>query len=41
MREAEVRTRRDQLPPGMASKGNLSRRHTKQAKRQARPEGPR
>ena len=40
-REAEVSTGRDQLPPGTASKGNLSRRHTKQAKRQARPEGPR
>ena len=32
-REEEVRTGRDQLPPGTASKGNLSRRHTKQAKR--------
>ena len=40
-RETEVRTGRDQLPPGTVSKGNLSRRHTKQAKRQAVPEGPR
>ena len=39
--EAEVRTGRDQLPQGPASKGNLSRRQTKQAKRQARPEEPR
>ena len=37
--EAEVRTGREQLPKGPAGKGNLSRRHTKQAKRQAEPEG--
>ena len=41
MREAEVRTGRDHLPSGTASKGNLSRRQTKLAKRQARPEEPR
>ena len=39
--EAEVRTGREQLPKGPAGKGNLSRRHIKQAKRQAEPEGPR
>jgi hypothetical protein len=41
VRETDVRTGRDQLPLGTASKGNLSRRHTKQVKKQARPEGPR
>ena len=39
--QAEVRTGREQLPQGPADKGNLSRRQTKQAKRQARPEEPR
>ena len=39
--EAEVRTGRDQLPKGPARNCNLSRRHTKLAKRQAEPEGPR
>ena len=39
--EGEVRTGREQLPKGPAGKGNLSRRHAKQAKRQAEPEGTR
>ena len=37
----DLRTGRDQLPKGPEGNGNLSRRHTKVAKRQARPEGPR
>ena len=37
----EVRTERDQLFMGPASKRQMSRRHSKLTKRQAQPESPR
>ena len=39
--EAEVRTGRDHLHMGPASKRQMSRRHSKLTKRQAVPEAPR